>query len=745
MFSVNRGGRAAWVSCLGCAGLLGLGGGRGVAEGVLEHVPSGAMGAVVWEGMSDESPAYAGSKFKAVLEATDMRGRIDRAVQAMLDGSNPNDREAQEAAAFWREAVPVLWRRPWAFYFEGLAWPDQTGRPAGSTPLPRMGFVIEPGEDRAAADQWLNWVFDAINKEEPKLEPTLINDGPLMGLVFRSAVAETTATSLRGSQRYADVVARSVADPEAVLYVDIPAVLDLIRNVVASEGGEQDLAEFERVLQGLGLDNLEPSLWAGGFNQSDWEQAVVIGAPAPRSGLLSLLDREAVTQEQLRPVPRTATWLRATRLDLGEVWDVVVDITHEIDEDGDINITKGIDELNATLGFDLRADLIGAFGDAWTVYADPSFGGVYGSGVALVQEVRQPETLAASLAALEAMLNDTLQQQGVPFQFSKAQSDALELHSLMLPFVAPSWAVSDGRLYMGLTSQAVTSARHFAEHTDNTILDLPELAASRGRLPEGGEVSSLMFTDVSRSADALHQGWSLLLGLADTQGADVPFKASSLLPPMATIKPHLGLAVGGGRADASGYVSRSITPFPGSCLLSQEVLFGNNSMLMMNLGPLVAVPVGVRGQAASVQVQAMSNARQLAVGAHMFAADHDEHFPEAWSQVFPDYITAAEVFFSPRNPQAVGLDAVAEDDRGGFIDTHGSFVLVRPGQKLSEIERSNEAILAVQRPDEMVGGELVVIFVDGHVEMRQDLDALVDEVQGQTGLTIEEWIAEGIE
>jgi len=718
-----------WV----CAGCLAV---TSAAESgpvdLLAKVPADVMMVVSWKGMGPQNRGYGGSKLEAMLEATGMGERLQRAVMASFEEEAAHDETVQTLMACWQEMAPVLWRRPWLYYYQGLVL-DQDA-PEGV--LPKYGFMIDPGDDVEVIVEWVNRLREFVQEEDPQWNPTVVDDGHLVGFFVNSALAEEPADGLVGTPRITPFLDPLSVDMSVGVWVDFKALRGMF-DVVPSDGPE-GTESFDLVFEVFGFNQLDQLVWAGGFKQSDWEQRLSILAPAPRSGLLRLMDLGALADDQLVMVPKSATWLRALRLDLDEAWDVMIDTFGQVDADLQVQLQKEIDQAGAMLGFDLRKDLVGSLGSGWTLYADPSFGGMFGTGMVLVNEPTDAAAVGQVLGVLEQMLNKQVEDRGLGFKFTTSQKDGLELHAMMLPFVSPAWAVSEGKLYMGLTPQAVTRAKWFADHPENTIVTDERFVAARAAIEHEGAVSGLMYTDVTRSAKSLYSGWSMLANLAAMNAQDMPFNPAELLPSLATLTPHLGIASGASWSDEEGYHGKSVSPFPGSMLLSQEIVFGNNVVMTNGIVSGVMGSVMANGRPIAHEVQEMSNLRQLGLSCHMYAADHDGRFPDRWRDVLT-YVIGPGVFFVREDPNHLASREKQGDVLGQWIDSHGSFVLVRPGQKVSEIANMGEAILAVERPAIRLADELMVLFVDGHVEMVPDPQAVDELVKNQTGKTIEQW------
>src|SRR5258705_458750 len=69
----------------------------------------------------------------------------------------------------------------------------------------------------------------------------------------------------------------------------------------------------------LGIDAIQRIAWTAGFDNKDWASEAVILAPAPRKGLLALMDSKPISAEAYASIPRGATTAGVGRLDLAQV------------------------------------------------------------------------------------------------------------------------------------------------------------------------------------------------------------------------------------------------------------------------------------------------------------------------------------------------------------------------------------------------------------------------------------------
>lgn len=732
------------------------------AADLTELVPADAIAVVSWRGMKDGDPAYAESRLKGMLEQTDLGGRVRRAYTTVFEEYARESEDAQVGRDLWREVYPLVWETPWVLYFEGITadelipgiieYPDGTViTTTQRSPTPRVGLIVEPGEHAAVIGKWMLKLHDLLREEEPHLDVKLIDDGKRLALLIGSVWADDREKSLTAVPRFTSSVADLSVDTHVTLYVDVSAVRAVIQPLVRREadgrvsswaGTWLGLIGLEPQGAAMGTDDLDRVAWAGGFNGRDWEQTLFLAAPAPRRGLLSLLDQAPFDEPDLADIPASATWFTTTRLDIAVAWDTALNVAAQLNENPGEVEDRLRHEFSREFGFDLRDDLLTHLGDVWTVYADPSFAGMFGSNVALVHRVRDAEKIEATLRTLTQTLNEQLQQNG-GLTFVEQQRDGATLHTLTLPFVSPTWAVIDGRLIVGFSPQTITAAVEHTQTPEAALLAARQHVFERllDRMPHAHKATNLRFSDYERTAANAYSGYAMGLGLLGMQAqGDLPFNPAELLPPLADFTPYLSPGASVSWVDDAGYHRRSIMPFPGATMLSPDAFFGGPSLPMLGLGAAAMVPV-LGGDRITTRVAVSnSNVRQLLLGLFVYASEHGERLPLTLIDVF-EYTGAPDVFFAPGDPNQVFVGGPDNEHVRQLLRKHSSYVFTFPGVSLTEIKNSHATIMLVehprvQRPD----GRHVVGFADGHTEVRLDFEETRRLIEEQTGQPLEHWI-----
>jgi len=188
----------------------------------------------------------------------------------------------------------------------------------------------------------------------------------------------------------------------------------------------------------------------------------------------------------------------------------------------------------------------------------------------LVNHLRDAERLSHTLEDLQVAwdirIRDLLAQEGLPVSMQRITRDGLDLYSVSLPAVAPTLAIVDGNLLVGLHPAVVQGAAA-------ALRSAPEPLASRAAFAElaarlgAGRPASFCWYDLPDAVPELYGqvllAGQLLSGLVGLAGAEVPpFPA----PTLAELEPHCAPLACMVRTDAEGIHVAMQSPFPGAAL-----------------------------------------------------------------------------------------------------------------------------------------------------------------------------------
>ncbi len=718
------------------------------AQPLADRVPADAVVYVGWRGADDPDLGYAGSNLQALIDTTDLSGVFAQTLE-VIQRANGGDPMAGLVVDLVRSIGTASWTQPTAAYLQTTPDPNM---PVRLTVLWRAEG--EKGDELMASLQDLVGQAPpnaplSIGQAQGLVSLTIGTPAPAPGTADAPADNAAPAATLAQVPGFAQALAKVDTDGVLIVYADAQGLLALIDRMVEMESGPHEQEMWTKVRSALGLEGLNAVAWSGEFDGADWRCDMFIDAPAPRIGLLSLLDGEPITDDDLAVVPIEATWLAAARLDLGGLLDKAREAMTQIDPEMVEAFNQGLLQGNQITGIDIEADLLRALGSAWVMYTDPGATGSGMMGMCLVNPLKDAEAAERSLISLQALANAMMGQiganaggVGMRIRFHTRDDNGMTLNTLGIPFIAPTWSVHDGKLYVGLFPQTVMMAGDRARAGGPTILDSERFQAVMTRLDAGGAgASSSVYTDLPRTAGDAEQDMVMLTqigsGLLAMFGGDsVPI----LLPPFARIQPLLKSTGQVAWSDDAGYHSRSISPFPGSVMLGPQGSMNSMSTAPMMVG--IMLPALGAARRSAQQVHSMSNARQLLMSMFVYSADNNDMFPQDIAiPLAMGYIDDPNVYISKTSGKVVPpmFNQWSETEQAQWIRQNASYILI-PMPRLSELENPSETICLFELPwDASDPEKLAIGFADGHAQVMPVWEA-EELIQAQTGKTLEELI-----
>jgi hypothetical protein len=559
-----------------------------------DRVPGDAILYAGWAG-ADGCPGYDGSHLKAVIGASSIPQLFAEFVPQLVRRVGRLDDHAGAVLDRLVSAGSPAWHHPTAFYFGGV---DLTG----PKPLPRVAVLCDAGPDAASLSEQLDELIGELPPDaDPR--PTVRAYGSLVVLSLfppdqsDGLFAHAPADALGSSGKFTAALGQCrPAGAALVGYADVEAAVSAADGAIRKVGDPGQVDTWSKVRTSLGLDGFRQVALTAGFDGRDWMERTFASTDGRHAGLLSLLDARPLDADLLGIVPRSADRVAAGRFDFAAAFDALHDAAVTFSPENAGHVDDAVNQVNGQAGINVRRDLLGAIGDQWVTYSDRSIGGSGILGSVLVNRLRDPARADAAMTQLSRRLNfiitRQLQNPNVEIQFRDTTANGTTLHYLAVPLVTPTWAVKHGTLFVGLYPQVVAAAVDAADHPVPSILQRPAFTALMHRLGDHPAASETFIDLPSIAPDGYTDllGTSrLFLGLGDVFGAHPP---ALVVPPLRAVLAELSPSGAVTWADAAGWHSAAVSPFPGA-----EVLSGGNS----GGGGLAQLPVlfGVLSQAMS--------------------------------------------------------------------------------------------------------------------------------------------------
>lgn len=166
--------------------------------------------------------------------------------------------------------------------------------------------------------------------------------------------------------------------------------------------------------------------------------------------------------------------------------------------------------------------------------------------------------------------------------------------------------------------------------------------------------------------------------------------------------------------------------------------------LAITLGPVALMMVAILLPALSAarqtarEMQTVSQARSIHQEMVFHAANHSNQMPEDIGLLLAQHRLSADHLISPFSPQPIPSDfhAWPEDQQQRWMRQHASFVLVPGAWNLT----ANRSIVLFVRPDHASPRGIVVAYSDHTAELEENIAAIEQQLQQQTGQTLQDLI-----
>ncbi len=713
--------------------------GGAAAQPLVERVPADALVYVGWAGAEGLGGEYERSRLKALLGEVDREGLAEHVAES-LRAIGEGDRGAMQAVQAVQRVMSIgarAWRYPVVCYVDMY-----TPRARGSQE-PRFVLVIDAGEE-VEASSLVKEIGALCAQAEVSFAGYLEAHG---GLVVLSSAADAgfaaqpesaAGESIASVERFKRAVGRVGGDGVCVAYVDVRGVVDACERMAVAEMTPAAAEVWAARRAVLGLDGVLSAAWGGRFEGGDWVTRGFVDSPVPRGDVVrALLGAEAVTDQMLGMVPVDAQFFSAFRFDLGAVFTAVMGAVEQADGEAAGQARAGLEQASLMAGFDIERGLIHALGSQWVLYSDPGASGI-GGGLVLVNRLADAERAEGALRALSRLLNQVVASQGQPgqprFVFSEAQRGELTVHALVLPLLAPSWAVHDGMLFVGLYPQSVVMAHEQAAGGGASVLDAPAYRAMRARLGDEA-LMCVSFVDLPATAPQAYQMVLVLWHAIVSVNPRWESKAAlaMLLPPLKKILPHVTPAGGAAWVDDQGLHTLGVKPFPGSTLLGPN---GNMNASSTALVTGITLPALGAARRTARQMQSSTQVRGIHNACVTYAQGNKGRFPDDIGLLVVEGFFPVEYALSPMASVTVpgGFGDWPEGRQRRWVNEHASYVLL-PGL-VDDLDADKVAVFT--RIQDSGGGGISVGFNDNHVELLQVPDAR-RLILAQTGKSLEYW------
>jgi prepilin-type processing-associated H-X9-DG protein len=629
------------------------------------------------------------------------------------------------AADILRDVVAIgspVWKHPTAIYFGGINW-------TGPQPQPKLAILCDAGADAPDLSKRIDSLLQQAAKDNTNGPmPSVKTYGSLVVLAFGTPASidaqfqNPPLDCLSKATKFVATLAQVQPDPAFIEYVDCPGIVKLVDDSLQQMKDAKVIARWTQIRDSLGISGLHEVITTAGFDGKDWQSQAFIGASEANTGILALLHGAPISQDLLKAIPQTADRASAGRLDLDSLLGHIRDVVAQIDPETGDQFDQGLANINQMAGLDIRKDFLAALGDEWATYSDRGVAGPGFLGTVVVNRLRDADTAEKSIDQLTQRINmilaQAIGQPEIKIEFHQQVIDGLTVHYLAIPLVTPSWAISDGNLYLGLYPQVVTAAADQVKNHAPSILDRTEYQTVMKRLgdhPAGAvEFCNLPVTAVDSYTDSLMIS-RLYTGFADIFGVHPPVM---MVPPLKKLLPELSPSGGITWTDAQGMHAKSISPFPGADLVAgasmSNAIVGEEAMMVSILLPSLN-----KARETANRAKCASNMHQIGLAILLYQNDNNQKYPDDLGTLTKTEQITAQCFLCPSGSTALpaNFGTMTPDDIAKWVNDNSDYVYLGKGLKG---DKAGANFIILYEKDGAHGGEgMNMLFGDGHAEWFQ--------------------------
>lgn len=500
------------------------------------------------------------------------------------------------------------------------------------------GMLIEAGGDAAALAQGLT---DVITTDDQKPTPVTIGRATFQRFTFQNESTGTVELSLGAAGPYVligigknsvegmferlrtkqtpawltNLQKRLPVERRASMsYLDLPAIVNGFLPLAGPEG--------TRIADSLGIKQLGPMESVTGLDKDGLLTRSFMAINGRPTGLLTLLGGGGIAEKDVAFLPKDATFATAFSFKTQHVYDLARHLIADNVPNGVEQFDRATTQFEEAFGQRLEQDVLQSFGDVWTVSAAPADGWL---GVVATVQVRDRAKLDALVTRVQAMLSDVPPERGAPRIEAKPSGDQV-IHMVVargMP-LQPAWCITDDRLIIGLSPQAVRSTLN-ARATEIGLFEQPHISKA---LADGNTIA-VSYQDTAKLFETTYSYLTLIVPMAmeaaneasRQQGqaqAALPLDLS-MLPSARSIHRHLRPGISITRRVQDGVETESRQTFPMPSI-------GTSAPVAVAL----LLPAVQASREAARRMQSSNNLKQILLAMHNYHSVH-RGFPPAYN------------------------------------------------------------------------------------------------------------------
>ncbi len=451
--------------------------------------------------------------------------------------------------------------------------------------------------------------------------------------------------NLKNAPGFMDCLGKIPGESILTTYVDLKKAMSLVQLLIKTsndDGLRMVSQNWLKITKEVGLDNIQSLGEKTIVQDSQFVTHSLLRIDGAPHGLIPVLIGAAVEDSMLKAIPADAEFATAFRVDLLKVYNQIKSASIAVGGEDGQKAFGVIEDTAAGFGVPVNS-LLAPLGDQWVLYEAASTGGISFTGLTLVVDVKDVDTLNRTL---------TLVKQLLLAQFNGDERVTIgshEVDGVTIQYIDPgrgfnlfnpAWAVADKRLIVSLYPQVVEDAIHQIRGS-KSLLDNPQFIETRRRIGNDGPFVYLSTPEMVRSIYPLVLPFISAMRDSFLGGGNgnLYMVTATLLPSMQRVLSYVGTDAFSVKITPDGILRSKSVANP---LLSPMTLTDS-----VPLWVAVSLPSLGTAKVTADRVRSGNNLREIGQAMLVYSNEHQGKMPPDFATLIKAQNLKAELFQSP--------------------------------------------------------------------------------------------------
>ena len=305
------------------------------------------------------------------------------------------------------------------------------------------------------------------------------------------------AKGLGDSEKFQKIMSRlKIERTASVSWLDTHGAMETVTRILGVQG-----AMIQGVATMVGLSGVDSIASVTGVIDGQIRNRTLLVTDGKTEGLLSIASGRALLGTDLLHIPKDADFVLGVTLNVSQMIDSFRTLMGAIKPSNFSEFDKELAQLEQELGIQLKEDLLAAFGEAWTLYNSPSYGGILFTSPMATLQVKDIEKAKKVYSRLIDLLKADFDKRKAN-QFRDRYTDIKETEFLgqkihyinflddEVPF-APSICLTGKQLYVALHPQTIKAQLRLIQKNSPSFV---QFLSKEIPIPKG-DVIALSYTN----------------------------------------------------------------------------------------------------------------------------------------------------------------------------------------------------------------------------------------------------------